>query len=351
MYYGIVTAKVLNIRSAIGMKYSEITGQLQKGEGVVIHGSNQDAEGNTWHSITFGFPETWGWISGKHVHLIDYNSDESTKQLEKLVVLNKVPLYVRDKGKFFYNPGFSMVGITGDNVRLRSQPNAKARIIDKISTDNTEKWPAYLGEWTNPGGEYWILANYNRSNKSQAVPVWISGRYANPMDEELYAITLDSMMEARIARERAIIEAVRNTMYYKEYSPELGYGPIGQQLEKFFANGNWHIEDNRAYKNLDKKLAVFKGIARMRGNNRRFMFTVRFGRAIADHIRFRKGSLVLCQIDMNDNTVYRYFMDAGARGYLSKSMQNIVNMAGFFSGIDPNGFSLGDFIELIYSIE
>lgn len=64
---------------------------------------------------------------------------------DKLVGEGKIPMYVRDKGKFVHNSAFSMVGINGINVNLRSQPNVKANVVVQISKDDTDKWPAYLG--------------------------------------------------------------------------------------------------------------------------------------------------------------------------------------------------------------
>ena len=364
--FGFVTAEALNVRDRPGTHGTKVIGKLMRGDEISVYGTQKDSEGDTWLYITLGDFGNMGWISEKHVHLIDHDSDGNTKQLEKMIVMRKVPLYVRDKGKFFYNPEFGIVGIKGKNVRMRSQPNAKARIVDQIGMNDAEKWPDYLGEWTNPSGERWVLADYDKLRTGKTTPVWIFGQYADLMSHEVYAVTLDSIMEAKIAAERAIIDDVRNRMYYTEYSPQLGYAPVGQQLERFFANGEWSVADNNGNKDFEKKLAVFKGIAQMKTNNRRFMFTVYFGKAVVNKAQFKKGNLVLCQININNDIVYRYFMEthinsngftnfidamAARRGEktLAQTKQHIMNMMGAFYGVSANQFSLSDFLEMIYS--
>ena len=104
---------------------------------------------------------------------------------DKLVGEGKIPMYVRDKGKFVYNSEFAIVGISGINVNLRSQPNANANVVAQISKDDTDKWPAYLGEWTHPNGERWILGEIRRNRKPQCV--WIYAEYAEPMTEETFS--------------------------------------------------------------------------------------------------------------------------------------------------------------------
>ncbi|MBQ3458041.1 MAG: DUF1311 domain-containing protein, partial [Synergistaceae bacterium] len=104
---------------------------------------------------------------------------------DKLVADGKVPMYVRDKGNFVYNPDFHIVGIKGYNVNLRSQPNTKANVVVQISDSDTDKWPVYLGEWTHPNGEYWVIGEYRASGKPKTV--WIFGKFAEPMSKEEYS--------------------------------------------------------------------------------------------------------------------------------------------------------------------
>ena len=111
------------------------------------------------------------------------NSD--FERADKLVAEGKIPMYVRDKGKFVYNSDFNIVGIKGYNVNLRSQPNTKSNVVVQLSDSDTDKWPVYLGEWTHPNGEYWVIGEYRASGKPKTV--WIFGKFAEPMNKEEYS--------------------------------------------------------------------------------------------------------------------------------------------------------------------
>ena len=104
---------------------------------------------------------------------------------DKLVGEGKIPMYVRDKGKFIYNSEFAIVGISGINVNLRSQPNVNANVVAQLSKNDKDKWPSYLGEWTHPNGEHWILGEIRRNGKQKCV--WIFAEYAEPMTEETFS--------------------------------------------------------------------------------------------------------------------------------------------------------------------
>ena len=104
---------------------------------------------------------------------------------DKLVAAGKIPMYVRDKGKFVYNSNYNIIGIKGYNVNLRSQPNTKSNVIVQLSDNEPEKWPVYLGEWTHPNGEYWVIGEYRVKGKPKTV--WIFGQYAQPMTKEEYS--------------------------------------------------------------------------------------------------------------------------------------------------------------------
>ena len=155
--------------------------------------------------------------------------DENFERADKLVAEGKIPMYVRDKGKFIYNPEFDIVGINAQKVNLRSQPNTKANVVAQLSRGDTGKWPVYLGEWTHPNGDHWVLGEYHKNGlgTGKGIPVWIYGKYADPMTEETYGIAAEGIAMEEAEKEREIIEAVRNNMYYSDFSPELGYGPVG----------------------------------------------------------------------------------------------------------------------------
>ena len=104
---------------------------------------------------------------------------------DKLVAEGKIPMYVRDKGNFTYNPDFKIIGINGYNVNLRSQPNTKSNVVIQLSNDEPEKWPAYLGEWTHPNGEKWVVGESRVNGKLKTV--WIFGQFAEPMTQKNYS--------------------------------------------------------------------------------------------------------------------------------------------------------------------
>ena len=110
----------------------------------------------------------------------DMVSDPNFDIADKFVREGKIPMYVRDKGKFICDPNFKYVHVIGSTVNLRSQPNAEANILGKAHAEDKTGFLPYLGEWTHPNGKRWILAE--RSKKS----VWISGKYAELLDETGY---------------------------------------------------------------------------------------------------------------------------------------------------------------------
>lgn len=115
----------------------------------------------------------------------------SDEQLNELLRAKKVPDYVRDSGTFYFNPAYKdgFVEIDGENVRLRSQPNTQSRVI---ASGRNSMWVEghytyYLGEWTNPKGERWVLADYEgykNGKRTKLQPVWIFGRYTGLRTKE-----------------------------------------------------------------------------------------------------------------------------------------------------------------------
>lgn len=109
-------------------------------------------------------------------------------RLNKLIDANKVPDYIRDSGRFSFNKKYKggFIDIRGTNVRLRSQPNTQSRII---ASGNEDMWLdgntiEYLGEWTNPEGERWVLGDYQAYNMEQPQTVWIYGKYTELVTEK-----------------------------------------------------------------------------------------------------------------------------------------------------------------------
>ena len=118
----------------------------------------------------------------------NYRTSETQTQLDKLIRDKKVPDYIRDSGRFSFNKKYKggFIDIRGTNVRLRSQPNTQARII---ASGNEDMWLdgntiEYLGEWTNPEGERWILGDYQAANTTRPQTVWIYGKYTELVTEK-----------------------------------------------------------------------------------------------------------------------------------------------------------------------
>ena len=120
-------------------------------------------------------------------------SNSNWDRADMLVGQGKIPMYVRDKGRFIYNSKMKMVLITANNVRLRSQPNANAKVITR---DDKVFWGSidYLGEWTHPNGDKWIVGLYDdwRYAPERATPenekkvIWVSAKYAKPVTWKEY---------------------------------------------------------------------------------------------------------------------------------------------------------------------
>ena len=105
-----------------------------------------------------------------------YTSEETIAEVKKLIQSGKVQAYIMDKGHYTYTEGNNILHVDGTNVRMRSQPNAKARIIATFNTKTTD-YLAYLGEWKNLKGERWVLVKENLSRKASGRLGWIYGKY------------------------------------------------------------------------------------------------------------------------------------------------------------------------------
>ena len=55
--------------------------------------------------------------------------------------------------------------------------------------------------------------------------------------EPAYAAKKKSTKKKSVpSKNSALVELIRNKMYYNIYSAEAGYRPVGKQLERFFSN-------------------------------------------------------------------------------------------------------------------
>ena len=178
-------------------------------------------------------------------------------------------------------------------------------------------------------------------------------------DSERFAIenNIRAVKEAQRAAQEAelnrIVDLVRNHMYYTNYTANLGYAPVGQQLERFFPGGEWSVEKNERDKNFDKWFAVYQATTRMRLNNRRTLLTIKFGQAVKNLSVFntRKGDLALIAVYDNNTPLFLF----EATNPLVRDMMNLMNPAFLLNPNSANryqnSFTLQDFVETIYSID
>ena len=114
--------------------------------------------------------------------LSERNTKAGRQQAEKLLKAKKISPFVRDTGTFEFNPDYEggTVEIVGSNVRMRKQPNTKSRIVKTTSGISSNESLKYLGEWTSPKGDRWVVCDYKETPKvrdSDAKVVWIFGDY------------------------------------------------------------------------------------------------------------------------------------------------------------------------------
>ncbi|MBR4195717.1 MAG: hypothetical protein IKQ95_03285 [Synergistaceae bacterium] len=127
-----------------------------------------------------------------------FTQDSALAEIKAMVKSEKLPAYITGKGTYKYIPGINAV-IPSENVRLRSQPNTSANIIATLKagsrkgkTYNPPEISDYLGEWTNPNGQRWILVNYRPGLTAKAEEKklgWIHSDYAK-------FVTDDDIMKA-----------------------------------------------------------------------------------------------------------------------------------------------------------
>ncbi|MBQ7214809.1 MAG: SH3 domain-containing protein [Synergistaceae bacterium] len=164
--HGNVINNALNVRNKPGVNSSRVIYQLDNGEDIYVHKVHK-VNGADWYYVSAAF-EREGWVSGRYIqldspssasedvasnlpsvstdtniastdnpsgnlnepHVVaskDMGSDPNFDLADKLVGEGKIPMYVRDKGKFICDPNFKYVHVTGSTVNLRSQPNTKGQ--------------------------------------------------------------------------------------------------------------------------------------------------------------------------------------------------------------------------------
>ena len=134
--------------------------------------------------------------SKAHAELSEKYIKAGKQQVEKLLKAKKVSPFVKDTGTFEYNPDFEggIIEIVGENVRMRKQPNTKSRILKTLSRISANESLKYLGEWTSPQGDKWVVCDYKENQKVRDVDakvVWIFGKYTRLIS----AAESESMLE------------------------------------------------------------------------------------------------------------------------------------------------------------
>lgn len=120
--------------------------------------------------------------SKAHAEISERNIRSGRQQAEKLLKAKKISPFVRDTGTFEFNTDYEggTVEIAGSNVRMRKQPNTKSRIVKTTSGMSSNESLKYLGEWTSPKGDRWVVCDYKENPRVRDVDakvVWIFGDY------------------------------------------------------------------------------------------------------------------------------------------------------------------------------
>ncbi|MBR1485653.1 MAG: hypothetical protein IJ597_00165, partial [Synergistaceae bacterium] len=218
-----------------------------------------------------------------------------------------------------------------------------------------------LGEWIHPNGERWVVGEWDvDSGEGDIRTVWIFGKYTELLTAEEFQDFIAG--QERVADEYArqtersaeeLIDIVRNRLHYRDFSEELGYGPVGKQCEKFFSNGSWGTgtSGNKIFEN---QCVYFKGVAQNWLTNRRYMFTIFFNRVAEDSPRYglKRGNVMISQINQNDKVVWRFdrmsqvdALKADIQAYEFWGTDLLSN-----NSANANEFTLDEFLEKIYSV-
>ena len=139
-----------------------------------------------------------------------YTQEQAMNEIGRMIDSGKFPAnYIFAKGQYKYTAGINAV-VTTTDVNLRSQPNANAIKLSVV--DGLQSYPYlnicnYMGEWTNPQGERWVLVSYDGYDKGKLTG-WLSGKYTK-------FITDAQIMEIARAYENAL--ATPRTTAKNEY--------------------------------------------------------------------------------------------------------------------------------------
>lgn len=172
---------------------------------------------------------------------------ESAKYLNDLLNGKRVPDYIRNKGVFFCDTEIlqsgGIVQVKGTNVNMRSQPNTQARIVARLDKNKPSDFPSYVGEWTDPKGDRWILAEYFDDTTNDIETAWIFGKYTGIITGEELAFVLDGIAEAEeeAAEEESSIAQHRHERA-KRSTTQRSTRPESTPASKKFQSHKWMCE-------------------------------------------------------------------------------------------------------------
>jgi hypothetical protein len=178
----------------------------------------------------------------------------------------------------------------------------------------------------------------------------VYGQYAEPITQEQYATLEQQKIVAQAEQEQeknvaanAFIEEIRNNMYYRNYPPDVGYKPVGRQLEAFLTEPSWSMEQDSE----GHPIAVCKGIMLIR--SRRTRLSVKFKRI--------GNQIVINEMLDNQDIIYNYAYDSeivgAGRAELNRNLSSIFGAAAAAAGKPvptsyQNKLTLAEFLEVIY---
>ena len=106
-----------------------------------------------------------------------YTQKKAEQEIKHMIEIGLMPDYILSKGRYIYNGNVNAV-YPETNVKLRLQPNHRARIIAELYAGEVQEIGyiaycacSYLGEWTNSKKESWVAVEYqdtflNENNKT-----------------------------------------------------------------------------------------------------------------------------------------------------------------------------------------
>ncbi|MBR4195718.1 MAG: hypothetical protein IKQ95_03290 [Synergistaceae bacterium] len=88
--------------------------------------------------------------------------EQAVKEIQQMTDNGILPGYILEKGQYTYNPEINSAYIIR-NTSIPSQPSKDARVVTELYASEynpniAENAYNYLGEWTSPQGESWVIS-------------------------------------------------------------------------------------------------------------------------------------------------------------------------------------------------